>query len=239
MRRYLEVLRTPGGAAAYISGLVGRLPISMLALALLLLVEDLTGSYARAGVAAAVGGVGQAAGLPLLGRLADRVGHRRTVLPALAGHLLGLLVIGWTAATGGPYLVLLLGAVLAGAALPPLGSLVRARWAATLPGGRLPAAFALEAVGDELVFVTGPLLVTALAVGVDPLVALASLAVPVTLGTLVYASLPLPRGAGRDPHPELPAGAGASVPAVGVHRPRAPRGQRGRSSSSPPCCRSG
>jgi hypothetical protein len=52
-------------------------------------------------------------------------------------------------------------AVLSGATIPQVGSMVRARWA-HLVGDEQDrhTAFAVEAVGDEVVFVTGPALVT-------------------------------------------------------------------------------
>ena len=57
-----------------------------------------------------------------------------------------------------------------GGALPPWGSLVRARWAWAVRDRRalLPTAFAIEAVVDEAIFVAGPTLVTALVTLVHP-----------------------------------------------------------------------
>ncbi len=55
------------------------------------------------------------------------------------------------------------------AAMPSLGPVVRSRWSG-LPGGSalLDAAFSLEGIADELIFITGPVLVVALAVGFNP-----------------------------------------------------------------------
>ncbi len=58
---------------------------------------------------------------------------------------------------------------IAGAAMPSLGTMVRARWSVLLAGSpRLHAAFSFESVADELCFVIGPAAVTLLATEVFP-----------------------------------------------------------------------
>ncbi len=50
---------------------------------------------------------------------------------------------------------------LAGACIPPVGSMIRVRWTHLLRGTpRLPTALAMESVVDEFVFIVGPVLVT-------------------------------------------------------------------------------
>ncbi|MDP9440519.1 MAG: hypothetical protein M3P49_17565, partial [Actinomycetota bacterium] len=75
-----------------------------------------------------------------------------------------------------------------GAAVLPVGSLVRARWAGLVGGTpALDTAFALESVLDEAVFVVGPVLVTALAVGVAPAAGLLGPLAFVVVGSLYLA----------------------------------------------------
>jgi hypothetical protein len=50
---YRRVLGVPGALAFSVSGLVARLPISMISLGIVLLVSDRTGSYTLAGTVAA------------------------------------------------------------------------------------------------------------------------------------------------------------------------------------------
>ena len=55
------------------------------------------------------------------------------------------------------------------ATMPSLGPMVRSRWSRLLGGtALLDAAFSLEGIADELIFITGPVLVVALAVGFTP-----------------------------------------------------------------------
>ncbi len=87
---YREVLRVPGAVAFVAAGLVARLPISMQTLGVVLLVEATTGSYALAGAVSAVFALAQALLAPVLGRLVDRHGQARVLLPALVLYAAGL-----------------------------------------------------------------------------------------------------------------------------------------------------
>ncbi|MGH3445217.1 MAG: MFS transporter [Nocardioidaceae bacterium] len=186
---YRRVLSLPGALAFSGSGLVGRLPISMVSLGLVLLVSARTGSYSMAGTVSACYLIANAATASVQGRLADRIGQSR-VLPvaiivsavALAATIFAI-DAGWPAPF--PYLL----AALAGAALPQVGSCVRARWSAVVPDRRdLQTAFALEAVVDETVFMVGPTMVTFLATGIDPVAGLGAAIACGLIGTLALAS---------------------------------------------------
>ncbi len=70
--------------------------------------------------------------------------------------------------------------------LPSLGSVVRSRWSALLGDSPLlHTAFSFESVADELIFVTGPALVTILATQVVPVAGIAVAAVLAVTGTLL------------------------------------------------------
>src|SRR5215218_6732397 len=151
------------------AGFVARLSISMRALGAVLMVSQLTGSYGLAGAVAAAALLGEAVAAPRLGRLVDRYGQRRALLVGLAVHSAGTLALVISAQVAAPSWVLLATAALSGAAALQVGSLVRARWSALVGGSpALEPAFALESTLDELIFVLGPALVTALALGVAP-----------------------------------------------------------------------
>lgn len=166
---YRRVLAVPGAAAFAFAGFVARLPISMQTLGIVLLVSATTGSYAWAGGVSAVFALVQAMLAPTQGRLVDRVGQARVLLPALVVHGAGLAVLVWLALSGAPVWTLFPAAALFGGSYPQPGSLVRARWAHALGGSALlPTAFSFESVVDEVIFVVGPVLVTFLSVQVWP-----------------------------------------------------------------------
>ncbi|MFD0663836.1 MFS transporter [Thermocatellispora tengchongensis] len=82
------------------------------------------------------------------------------------------------------------GAVAAGAATPPLEPCLRALWPRIVPPERLESAFALDSGAQELIFVTGPLLVAACAGAQSPSAALWLAAFLGLAGTLVVAAAP-------------------------------------------------
>ncbi len=183
---YRRVLGLPGALAFSMSGLLARLPISMVSLGIVLLVSARTGSYSLAGSVSAAFLIAEAAFAILQARLVDRRGQSR-VLPwtisvfglGLAGMTLGV-EAGWP--TPLPHLC----AMASGAAIPQIGSCVRARWSYVVPHKRLlQTAFAFEAVVDEAVFIVGPTLVTLLATLVDPVAGLAAAVASGVIGTFL------------------------------------------------------
>src|SRR6185312_1841910 len=139
---------------------IGRLPLSMVGLGSVLLVASKTHSYGLGGAVAAVGAVTAALAGPLIGRLADTFGQRRTLLPVLAIFVAsGVAFI--ASAHGWPHWTLFVFAGVAGATIPPVSSMIRVRWTHLLRGShRLHTALSMESVVDEFVFIVGPVLVT-------------------------------------------------------------------------------
>jgi MFS family permease len=190
VRTYLPLLRMPGALGFCAAALVGRMPLSMLGIGSVLLVQDRRGSYALAGLVAAAYSLGQAVVAPAVSRVVDRRGQSAVLPWALATCAAALVGVVVTAGSSLPGWTIVVAAAVGGAALPPLGACVRARWTAALRGtGRedlLGTAFALESVLDEVVFVAGPALVVALAVGVDPAAGLLAAVGLTTLGTVAF-----------------------------------------------------
>lgn len=170
---YKQVLAVPGGAAFSLAGFVARLPIAMQSLGIVLLVAAARDSYGLAGGVSASFLVAGAAAAPVLGRLVDRLGQSKVLLAALAGHTAGLGGLVALALADAPAWTLFPAAAVAGGSYAQPGALVRARWSHVLAGKPLlPTAFSWESVVDEIVFVCGPVLVTALATGIAPAVGL-------------------------------------------------------------------
>jgi MFS family permease len=182
---YRRILAVPGALRFSATGLVGRLPISMQGLGIVMLVVDVTGSYGYAGAVAGATTIANAGAAILQGRYLDQLGQSR-LLPALIltwGVALALLIASvhgeWPSWTAFGF------AVVAGAMLPPVGTCVRARWSHVLDVPRqVQTAYALESVVDEAVFITGPILVTALATAWDPVAGLAAAILAGVGGTL-------------------------------------------------------
>ncbi|WP_051639897.1 MFS transporter [Cellulomonas sp. URHE0023] len=167
---YRDILTRPGALAFSASGVLARLPMSMVGIGIVLMVSSLYGSYGLAGAVSAVYVVSQAVCSPQLARLIDRHGQARIMSPAVATAAFGLVGLIVAALLEAPSAFLFVGAVITGAAIGSFGSLVRARWTALLGEDphRTHTAYSLESALDELVFVVGPVLATVLATGVAP-----------------------------------------------------------------------
>jgi MFS family permease len=191
-------------------GLLGRAPYSMFPIGLIALVVAATDSYPLAGLTAAAFTIAMALAGPVIGRRMDRVGQRRVGLPLVAVFLAasaGLVAAGvW----GAPALAFPLLAGLAGASLPNVGSIARARWSRLLADARqVDAAQALESINDEVSFLVGPAAVALLAArgpGWLPVAIAAGLAI---VGVLVVLSLREPPRTGSVPVALVPVDAHA------------------------------
>jgi MFS family permease len=167
--RYREALRTPGALGFAIPGVVGRMPMAMLSLALVILLTAITGSYGIAGAVSAVAALAYAGVTPVVARLADRYGQARVLRPQVSLFAAATAALAACAMVRAPVWALAVVAGLSRATMPSLGPMVRSRWSQLLAGTvLLDAAFSLEGIADELIFITGPVLVVALAVGISP-----------------------------------------------------------------------
>ena len=191
---YRTLLRTDGVLRLLSSVILARLPLGMQALAILTLVGRATGSFATAGVAVGALSLANAAASPVQGRLVDRWGPMRVVVPMAAVQaacFTGLVV---AAERDAPAVVLVLLTAAAGAFVPPVASAARALWprvARTPP--LLERAYALEAIGQEVIWTTGPLLI-ALVLATASAPAAVLLCAAVTLGgTVFFARAPVAR----------------------------------------------
>ena len=187
---YLSLLRRPGALATSVTAFIARMPMAMYGLGTVLLIVSLTGHYGIAGTVAAAGSVGYAICGPVIAQLADRLGQRRILLPQIAIFAVSTSVFVTCAELRSPFWILLLTGALAGASMPATGSMVRTRWSVMLDGDthRLHAAFSLESVNDELIFVVGPALVTLLATQFLPAAGIGTASVLCITGTLLFAA---------------------------------------------------
>ncbi|HET6858320.1 MAG TPA: MFS transporter, partial [Streptomyces sp.] len=158
---YAELLRTRYAARLLAGTLVGRLPNATAPIAIVLFVRAEGGSYSLAGALAAVYGLSNAVGQPLLGRAVDLYGQPRVQLPSAVLSALGMVLL--TLAGIDPLLLAYAAVVVAGLFTPPLEGGLRALWSDVLGReDRVHRAYAMDAVAQEIMFTVGPLLVTLL-----------------------------------------------------------------------------
>ena len=212
---FLDVLARPGALRFSAAGFVGRMPMSMFGLGTILLIASVTGRYGLAGIVAAAGSVGYAVCAPLAARLADRYGQRQVLRPLAVFFAVSTAALIGCAQWRAPLWALVMTGGLAGASMPSLGSMVRARWSALLGDSPLlHTAFSLESVADETIFVIGPAVVTLLATEVYPAAGVAVAAVACVTGTLLLAAQRRTEPPAGNPSGRAARPAAAPAPAV-------------------------
>ncbi|MFI2211492.1 MFS transporter [Streptomyces sp. NPDC020141] len=217
---YAAVLRTRHARRTFGAALLGRLSYGTVPLSLLLAVAGSTDSYAVAGTVMALFGATSVLLSPVRAALIDRHGPRRALPPMAAAYALLLAVLAhatWEPGASG--LLVGVSAAAAGACTPPLGPVMRTLWSDLLPDRRLlQRAYSLDGVAEELLYVTGPLLVGLVTSVAEPAAGIALSAALVLSGTLALVSSPPARAAAR---------AVEARPAGGSRTARTARGRRG------------
>ncbi|MDQ1652786.1 MAG: hypothetical protein QOI35_1986, partial [Cryptosporangiaceae bacterium] len=203
LRRYGAVWRLPGAPTLVVAGVLGRLSTGMAPLALVLLLAQVTGSYALAGLASALFGLANAVGGPALGRLADRHGPTPVLLASGVVYPLATGAVLAAAYLRAPAGAVLATCALLGLVMPPLTATLRSVWTDITTGARSALrspALSLETTVFEVVFVVGPMLVGILAALLSPSAALAAAGLLTAGGTLTVALGEATRAS--RPHPD-------------------------------------
>ncbi|HET6549519.1 MAG TPA: MFS transporter, partial [Solirubrobacter sp.] len=235
MKRYAEILRSPHVAALVFSTLLARLPIGINALAIVLYLREQTGSFAIAGAVSGSLAAGSGFGAPVQGRLVDRLGARRVLVPLAGVHAVALGAIVALAELSAGTAILIACGFTAGFAVPPTSSVLRSLWGDLLEPRLHQAAYALDSTMIELIFITGPLLTAGIAALASPAAALIISAVAVVTGTSIFTALPPTRAVQAEHHERsgllgalaspgvrtlvytsLPAGVGIGILEVGI-----------------------
>jgi MFS family permease len=158
--RYGELFRVPGLGATLAASVIGRLPIGIATLAILMFLQARTGSFALAGFAAALYVLGLAAVAPFLGRMIDRLGPRQVLAVSAVIYPAMLVTLVVLALEGAGHWWIALAALVAGASFPPITICMRALYPRMLPGSTLlQAAYSVDSALIETVFIAGPMLV--------------------------------------------------------------------------------
>jgi MFS family permease len=162
--RPLLALLGPGPVTLSFVARIAAVPASLGAL---LLISTTTDSFGLGGTATGCIAVGTVIGGPLIGALADRRGHRYVVAFFSAVNGVTMVALAIAALSHLPTWLLLGNALLIGLTTPQIGALARVRWVSVI--GQRPdrtslvaTAMAFEGVVDELAFVAGPAVFSAL-----------------------------------------------------------------------------
>ncbi|MFZ3597625.1 MFS transporter [Streptomyces sp. BH104] len=216
---YRGVLAATGRPLPVVSFL-GRLPVAVIQFGSVLLVTRTSGSLATGGVVACALALGQVAMGPFVGRLADRRGQRPVVLAFALLNGLAIAAYTLAALAGLPTAALIALGVLAGATVPGIGPLARARGVALVRGEGgdervVNAVLSLESTMDELSFVLGPALIGIASVVAHPAYAFGAAALLVAVCGTAFALHPTASA--------VPSAPADTRPLARADRPRLPR----------------
>ena len=182
---YLQVVRRPYVVRLLVGSWVGRLPFAMAAIAIPLALRHAGADYAFVGTVAGIYALSSAVGSPVIGRAVDRVGQPRVLVLSGLLSAVGFVLI---AVAPTDRALVVVGAVLAGAATPPLEPCLRVLWPDVVRREELDNAYALDSAAQELVFIGGPLTVAACTAVVAPVAALWAQVVLTLVGVATFAA---------------------------------------------------
>jgi MFS family permease len=182
------VLCAKGAARFFVAAGIGRLGVSMTGLAILWLVQHYTGSFASAGAVTGAFAISEALMGPQVARHIDHHGQTRLLPPLLLMHGAAAAALVASVVLDLSFIGICLAAVAAGASVPQLGALSAARWSRVLKGSRLTTAFSLEAVANDVAFLSGPALVGLISAFVHPIAGSVCAAALIVVGGLALAA---------------------------------------------------
>ena len=167
---YRSIFAIPGALRFSLSGLIGRMPISMVWLAIIFVIVEKTDSYALAGALSTLAAITAAISSPIWSRAADRYGQRKVLSLSVPLSVTTLFIFIQAVNHNLPRwswfcFVILMESVFVG-----LGQMVRRRWTHVLGDNRnlINAAFSFEALADEVIFTFGPIIATLVATTISP-----------------------------------------------------------------------
>jgi predicted MFS family arabinose efflux permease len=197
-----DVLRAPGALSLFAASCVARLPMGALGLLLVLNTQQLTGSYAKGGLATGAYAIALAVSNPALARIVDRR-DQTLVLRIGAPLAAAAIVVLATLPHGAPVGAILAAAAVAGACQPPVGACMRALWPVLLDtADRRHAAYSMEGALLEVVYICGPVAIVAGIGSWSLTAAMLACAGFLLVGDLAFAAHPISRA--WRPHAERP-----------------------------------
>lgn len=163
--------------------LVARFPNGMISLAILMHVEQATGSYGNAGIVLAVTSIGQAISGPVISRWMGRWGMRPVLLSSLTLCAIAISAIALSPPNMVNYVVF---GFIAGISNPPIQSAVRTIYPKMVTAKQLTPLFALDASLQEIIWIIAPVLVTFVVMQISTVVGLWVIVTILVLGGLWF-----------------------------------------------------
>jgi len=194
----MTLFRLPGALKFSIPGLIARMPISMDSLALIFIVVAVSDSYAIAGALSATASVVIALATPHWSRVADRIGQSAMLVRVIPIKVFAFCVFTVLVLNETPVWTWFVAIIITEAFSVNTGGLVRRRWLHVLSPDKtttaedekdrhiVNTAYSFEALMDEVVFILGPIIVTACATTIAPAAGIISGIIFLAVGVLLF-----------------------------------------------------
>lgn len=163
----------------------------MSALAIVLVIRERGGTFALAGLTAGLFTLAGAGSGPIQGRLIGRVGPAPVVFVVATAQSLLFAALAVAARLDAPMPIVVALAIGAGPFLPPISACSRSLWPDLAPGpATLEAAYAVDAISQELLWTCGPALVAVTTAAASAIVAVLLAAVLTLIGGVWFVTAP-------------------------------------------------
>ncbi|WP_328811840.1 MFS transporter [Rhodococcus sp. NBC_00294] len=200
------VIRTRGFLPWVLATIGARLPIAMTPLALVVVAEHTTGSYGVGGALVAAHTVGEIAGSPLMGRVADLWPSRWNLAAVLILQGAGFAVLSWALTSEQPLAASMTLALAIGVIAAGVPGALRSRLTQMVPHPTVVTALSIDSAINQVCWGVAPVVVALVAVTTFPSAALLLVAAPPLLAGVTCLALPESRS-----EPEVAAGGVVSL----------------------------
>jgi MFS family permease len=189
--RYRDLFAVPQVRGTLLASVLGRLPIGIAGLAILLFVQRRAGSFSAAGTASALYVLGLAIVSPFLGRLVDRLGPRPVLAACAVCYPLALIGLAALVMSGAHMAIVSVTALVAGATLPPVTACTRALYPRLMNDpALLQTTYSVDSALVEVIFVVGPAIVAGCVAFGRPEAAVLLAAISGAAGSAVFMAAP-------------------------------------------------
>ncbi len=196
---YKQVLAQPGITRLFVTANLARLPVAFHALTITLLMKRVAGSYTAAGLSLAGAFAIMTITSAPIGRLVDRFGQTRVLIPIAMWSCTAFAALAVTAWLDAPIWVLSVFVILS-AVFPPISACQRTVLADVFDGPQRQTVFALESILQESIWTIGPLCGTLALVFGGPIAMVWTIVVLQLIGSISFAVSPLSRAKGPNLH---------------------------------------
>jgi MFS family permease len=168
---YKQLFARPGAVRIASAGFVARMPIAMDTIAIILFVHSVDKRYSIAGALTGVAALTTVISIPLWAKAADRLGQRRVLLTAVPIRVSAFIVFILLVKNGAPIWSWFVAIFVAESASLSIGSMTRRRWMNMIPekeSDLLSTAYVFESFLDEIIYILGPVITTAVVTAIAP-----------------------------------------------------------------------